>query len=151
MSCCCRAVSLSCLHHVSWSECRSGLQCRHLCAITPVVGLWTGHKYSWTPIRCHLMLMVATSRHVGRTDRTSSTPSCLFCPLCFIQRVARGLSSWSNVMGRSKWGVTEHHRDSAIIFNSSCWIFLTWIYQSAFYSHVNCYHPQLHLVRSSAI
>lgn len=83
--------------------------------------------------------------------RRNRTSSCLFCPSCFFQCGAWGLSSSSNVMGRFKWGVRERHRDSAIILNSSCCIFLTWIYPIAFYSHVNFSHPQLHLVRSLAI
>lgn len=40
---------------------------------------------------------------------------------------------------------------SATMFNSSCWICLTLIYAVAFYSHINVYHLQLHMVTSSAI
>lgn len=65
-------------------------------------------------------------------SKASRAPSCLFWPLCFPQCVAQGLSFQTNIMGSSKWGIIEHHRGGAFIFNSSGCMFLAGIDLIAF-------------------
>lgn len=149
--CCSKQLCTGCcVCPVSWSDGRSETQSRHRCVLTAAVG---DQQVTSAAGRGQMSPLAAGGRGgtEGAGSRASTTPSCSLCSPRSLQSLAWGFSSCRNLTGTPKWGVTGHHRDSATMFNSSCWICLTLIYAVAFYSHTNVYHLQLHMVTSSAI